>query len=84
MSDYLDGFLHHNKADELVTACQTPRIESRLRSVTCSPRRCRPPLPDPWQSWRRGPGAGTIRVKAAYARGCLSALAGLRLRGSRR
>jgi luciferase family oxidoreductase group 1 len=34
VSDYLDGFLEHTGADELIIAHQTPRIEDRLRSVT--------------------------------------------------
>jgi luciferase family oxidoreductase group 1 len=31
--DYLDGFLHHTAADELMVAHQAPTIEGRLRSV---------------------------------------------------
>ena len=34
MSDYLDGFLRHTEADELIIVHQAPTIEGRLRSVT--------------------------------------------------
>ena len=33
MQDYLDGFLRHTQADELMVAHQAPTIEGRLRSV---------------------------------------------------
>ena len=32
--DYLDGFLRHTEADELIVAHQAPTIQGRLRSVT--------------------------------------------------
>jgi luciferase family oxidoreductase group 1 len=34
VSDYLDGFIRHTEADELIVAHQAPTIEGRLRSVT--------------------------------------------------
>jgi alkanesulfonate monooxygenase SsuD/methylene tetrahydromethanopterin reductase-like flavin-dependent oxidoreductase (luciferase family) len=34
VSDYLDGFIRHTEADELIVAHQVPAIEGRLRSVT--------------------------------------------------
>jgi luciferase family oxidoreductase group 1 len=34
VSDYLDDFIRHTEADELIVAHQAPRIEGRLRSVT--------------------------------------------------
>jgi luciferase family oxidoreductase group 1 len=34
VSDYLDGFIRHTEADELIVAHQAPAIEERLRSVT--------------------------------------------------
>ena len=34
VSDYLDGFIRHTEADELIVAHQAPDIEGRLRSVT--------------------------------------------------
>jgi luciferase family oxidoreductase group 1 len=34
VSDYLDGFIRHTGADELIVAHQAPGIEGRLRSVT--------------------------------------------------
>jgi luciferase family oxidoreductase group 1 len=34
VQDYLDGFLLHTEADELMVAHQAPTIEGRLRSVT--------------------------------------------------
>jgi luciferase family oxidoreductase group 1 len=34
VSDYLDGFIRHSEADELIVAHQAPDIEDRLRSVT--------------------------------------------------
>jgi luciferase family oxidoreductase group 1 len=34
VSDYLDGFIRHTEADELIVAHQVPDIEGRLRSVT--------------------------------------------------
>jgi hypothetical protein len=34
VQDYLDGFLRHTGADELMVAHQAPTIEGRLRSVT--------------------------------------------------
>jgi luciferase family oxidoreductase group 1 len=33
VQDYLDGFLHHTQADELMVAHQAPTIEGRLQSV---------------------------------------------------
>ena len=34
VSDYLDGFIRHTEADEVIVAHQAPTIEGRLRSVT--------------------------------------------------
>ena len=34
VSDYLDGFIRHTEADEVIVAHQAPAIEGRLRSVT--------------------------------------------------
>jgi len=34
VSDYLDDFIRHTEADELIVAHQAPTIEDRLRSVT--------------------------------------------------
>src|SRR3984957_3003141 len=34
VSDYLDGFIRHTEADEVIVAHQAPAIENRLRSVT--------------------------------------------------
>jgi luciferase family oxidoreductase group 1 len=34
VSDYLDGFVSHTEADEVIVAHQAPAIEGRLRSVT--------------------------------------------------
>jgi luciferase family oxidoreductase group 1 len=34
VSDYLDGFIRHTGADEVIVAHQAPAIEGRLRSVT--------------------------------------------------
>jgi luciferase family oxidoreductase group 1 len=34
VSDYLDDFIRHTEADELIVAHQVPTIEGRLRSVT--------------------------------------------------
>jgi luciferase family oxidoreductase group 1 len=34
VSDYLDGFIRHTEADEVIVAHQAPTIEDRLRSVT--------------------------------------------------
>jgi luciferase family oxidoreductase group 1 len=34
VSDYLDGFIKHTEADELIVVHQAPSIEGRLRSVT--------------------------------------------------
>ena len=34
LSDYLDGFIRHTEADEVIVAHQAPTIEGRLRSVT--------------------------------------------------
>jgi luciferase family oxidoreductase group 1 len=34
VSDYLDGFISHTEADEVIVAHQAPAIEGRLRSVT--------------------------------------------------
>jgi luciferase family oxidoreductase group 1 len=34
VSDYLDGFIRHTGADEVIVAHQAPTIEGRLRSVT--------------------------------------------------
>ncbi len=34
VSDYLDGFVRHTEADEVIVAHQAPSIEGRLRSVT--------------------------------------------------
>jgi luciferase family oxidoreductase group 1 len=34
VQSYLDGFLQHTRADELIVAHQAPAIEDRLRSVT--------------------------------------------------
>ena len=34
VSDYLDDFIRHTEADELIVAHQAPTIEGRLRSVT--------------------------------------------------
>ncbi|MGH3188289.1 MAG: LLM class flavin-dependent oxidoreductase [Streptosporangiaceae bacterium] len=34
VSDYLDGFIRHTGADEVIVAHQVPAIEGRLRSVT--------------------------------------------------
>jgi alkanesulfonate monooxygenase SsuD/methylene tetrahydromethanopterin reductase-like flavin-dependent oxidoreductase (luciferase family) len=33
VQDYLDGFLRHTDADELMVAHQAPTVEGRLRSV---------------------------------------------------
>ena len=33
VQDYLDGFLRHTAADELMVAHQAPTVEGRLRSV---------------------------------------------------
>ena len=33
VQDYLDGFLRHTEADELMVAHQAPTIEGRLQSV---------------------------------------------------
>jgi luciferase family oxidoreductase group 1 len=34
VSEYLDGFIRHTEADEVIVAHQAPAIEGRLRSVT--------------------------------------------------
>jgi len=34
VSDYLDGFIRHTEADEVIVTHQAPAIEGRLRSVT--------------------------------------------------
>jgi luciferase family oxidoreductase group 1 len=34
VSDYLDNFIRHTEADEVIVAHQAPNIEGRLRSVT--------------------------------------------------
>jgi luciferase family oxidoreductase group 1 len=34
VSDYLDGFIKHTEADELIVVHQAPNVEGRLRSVT--------------------------------------------------
>jgi len=34
VSDYLDGFIRHTEADEVIVVHQAPTIEGRLRSVT--------------------------------------------------
>jgi alkanesulfonate monooxygenase SsuD/methylene tetrahydromethanopterin reductase-like flavin-dependent oxidoreductase (luciferase family) len=34
VSDYLDGFISHTEADEVIVVHQAPAIEGRLRSVT--------------------------------------------------
>ena len=68
VSDYLDGFIRHTEADELIVAHQAPAIEQRLRSVTLLAEAMRPSPPDPHGRYRVMRGdrpAGAARGLAA-------------------